>query len=120
MGDCLKHKSPIRGCLYFNNFAQIYDSFVPSSITRQTVIYVCSIKKTRKKEIHFDLVNVMRQSNGSDCGLFVVAFATELAHGYDPALCHWDTAVMRQHLISCLENRHLSRQQVTQRNSLEL
>ena len=94
---------------YFNNFAQIYDSFVPSSITRQTMINVCSIMKTRKKEIHFDLVNVMRQPNGSDCGLFAVAFATELAHGYDPALCHWDTAVMRQHLISCLENRHLSR-----------
>ena len=94
---------------YFNNFAQIYDSFVPSSITRQTMINVCSIMKTRKKEIHFDLVNVMRQPNGSNCGLFAVAFATELAHGYDPALCLWDTAVMRQHLISCLENRHLSR-----------
>ena len=73
------------------------------------MLEVCSLMKTKKREIHFDLVNVMRQPNGSDCGLFAIAFATELIHGFDPALCHFDTAVMRQHLMKCLENGHLSR-----------
>lgn len=35
-----------------------------------------------------------------DCGLYG---ATELAHYCDPALCHWDSSKMRQHLPLCLE-----------------
>ena len=39
--------------------------------------------KPQSGTIKFDLVNVQSQPNGSDCGLFAIAFATELIHGND-------------------------------------
>ena len=35
---------------------------------------------------------------GSDCGLFAVAFATIICHGFDPSLCVYDQEKMREHL----------------------
>ena len=47
---------------------------------------------------------VQRQMSSSDCGLYALAFATDLRHGIDPASPRiYDQAVMRQHYIECLE-----------------
>ena len=51
------------------------------------------------------MVNIQRQPNASDCGVFAVAVATEIVHGKDPLLSFWDVSRMRPHLIECLENR---------------
>ena len=61
-------------------------------------------------------------------GKLAIASATELAHGYDPAtfpfcnLLHsWDTSrVMRDHLLSCLENDHITRFPTTRRQRVYL
>ena len=45
------------------------------------------------------MANCMSQPNGSDCGVYAIAAATELAYGYDPVFCHWDTISMRAHLL---------------------
>ena len=86
----------------------IYDSGTPARISLAVKHAVCSIMRPRADTLHFDLVNVHPQPNGWDCGLFAIAFATELVHGYDPSLCHFDTGAMRQHLLCCLEKGYLS------------
>ena len=53
---------------------------------------------------HFDIMNVQHQTNLSDCGLFAIAFTTELAHGQSPLLCDFNTSLMRSHLLTCLED----------------
>ena len=59
-------------------------------------------------EVEFRLVNIQHQSNGSDCGLFAIACATELAHDRDPPLlCVWETERMRPHLRDCFESRKI-------------
>lgn len=43
-----------------------------------------------------------RQVGASDCGLFYLAFATDLCHGLDHI--KYDQGAMRQHYVNCLEN----------------
>ena len=49
------------------------------------------------------------QRGSKDCGLFAIAFATELAFGHDPSNFIFDQSKMRQHLIKCFESRSISR-----------
>lgn len=58
---------------------------------------------SKRKFNHYFFRLTFNPTNGWDCGLFAIAFATELVHGSDPSLCHFDTGTMRQHLLCCLE-----------------
>ena len=84
----------------------IYDSnWSPASKSSlKTMQQICSFFKSRSPSIHFDYVNVDRQNNGADCGVFALAFATELAYKKDPSVCIWDVDDMRKHIIKSVEN----------------
>ena len=58
--------------------------------------------------VGLNFVPVQQQSNGSDCGVFAIAFATCLALETDPRQVTFDVNGMRQHLASCLRNRAIS------------
>ena len=47
---------------------------------------------------------VQQQLNGSDCGIFAIAFATCLVHGIDPQEITFNIPQMRPHLLSCLKS----------------
>ena len=81
----------------------IYDSLYPT-ISKQTCQHICHFWKSKGKEATFKLANVQRQPNGSDCGVFALAFATELAHGCNPVFCRYSVPKMREHLLTCLES----------------
>ena len=55
--------------IYMTDAVSIYDSGSPSRITRQTRQWICSIMKPATSQLRFDLVNIMLQPNGSDCGI---------------------------------------------------
>ena len=48
-------------------------------------------------------LNVQKQSNASDCGLFAIAFATALFHGQVPEEMFFDVTALRQHLHDCID-----------------
>ena len=48
-------------------------------------------------------IPVQQQTNGSDCGVFAIAFATCLAYGQNLCNVNFDVARMRPHLIRCLK-----------------
>ena len=54
-----------------------------------------------------EMAPVQQQVGGKDCGLFAVAFATELANGGDPVKVQYDQCAMREHYYSCLEGGEL-------------
>ena len=54
------------------------------------------------------MMDVGRQSNGSDCGVLALAFAYDIC-GNDPCKIKYDHRSMRQYLAECLEKCHLSR-----------
>lgn len=50
------------------------------------------------------VVPVQQQFNGSDCGVFSIAYATSLVFMDDPKIFQYDIAKMRGHLIKCLKS----------------
>ena len=55
------------------------------------------------EEIQVEMPRTQRQTNGSDCGLFAIAFATSILHGEDPCQEAYDVFKMRTHLGQCLK-----------------
>lgn len=51
---------------------------------------------------------VQRQKNGSDCGVFAIAFATCLVFGQIPLTVNFDIPRMRPHLLRCLVTGRLT------------
>ena len=60
------------------------------------------------KRIDLVYVPVQQQTNGSDCGVFAIAFATCLAFGENPAHMTFDAPKIRPHLATCLKNKNIS------------
>ena len=81
----------------------IYDS-LKVSISLDTKKQICSLLQPQGMQLTLDLMNVQHQTNLSDCGLFAIAFATELASQQSPLLCEFDTSKMRSHLLTCLND----------------
>ena len=52
--------------------------------------------------------SVQQQSNGSDCGIFAIAFAACLVFGEDPSHVNLHVSKMRPHLAKCLKNCKIS------------
>ena len=51
---------------------------------------------------------VQQQKGGTDCGLFAIAFATELCFGGDPCAVQFNQADLRNHLKMCFEEMKIS------------
>jgi len=92
-----------------SNNIYIYDSLNSGSINNNLVNTTCCFFKCKYDSLHFDVVNVSKQSNHYDCGVLAIAYATELAHGEDPAKYDWSNALIRKHLINCLEKKKMER-----------
>ena len=85
----------------------VYDSAY-SWLNLDSKKQICSLVRPSSKLLQIRMVNIQRQGNSSDCGLFALASATSLVNGRDPFLSYWDTTQMRSHLVSCFENNLMS------------
>ena len=45
---------------------------------------------------------LVSQNGNVDCGIFAIAYATDIAAGNNPATIVYDHSEMRQHLLDCL------------------
>jgi Ulp1 family protease len=66
------------GCSY--SHVKVYDSLY-KSMPVSTKEQICNLIGSTESSITLDYVNVQAQRNGSDCGLFSVAFITALCAG---------------------------------------
>ena len=55
--------------------------------------------------IHFP--HAQGQKNGSDCGVFAIAFAMAICNGQNPEDLKFDIPKMRRHLSECLEDEQM-------------
>ena len=80
----------------------VYDSIPSYSIGSQSLrLQLAAILRTKEPQFHIRFVDVQRQSGGSDCGLFAIAFATALCGGLDPHIQNFEQSKMREHLKEC-------------------
>ena len=76
-------------------------------------LVVTSLVQANSNKLKVNFPKVAMQVNGNDCGLYAIANATALAFGRDPSTQVYIPRLMREHLIKCLENRHLESFSVT-------
>lgn len=86
----------------------LYDSLY-GGVTQHTKEQVASLLHcTSSDTIQIQVQPVQTQTNGIDCGVFALAFATSLCYGKDPCEVSFSRRVMRQHVWSCIETKSLS------------
>ena len=88
---------------------RVMDSRWCGRLTRDMEIQISQIYGDGKpsSSLTYELCPVQQQSGGKDCGLFAIAFATEVAYGGDPVIVSYQQAEMRSHLLSCFEKGEL-------------
>ncbi|XP_062501518.1 uncharacterized protein LOC134178647 [Corticium candelabrum] len=80
----------------------IYDSLARYKLSGQLKQQIASIYRTDQTEMKVSVEAVQQQKGPSDCGLFAVALAFDIAAGVDPQNINYIQAEMREHLLSCL------------------
>ena len=85
----------------------VYDSMY-SSASSGTVKLIASLVFSPAKQLVVRMMDVGRQSNGSDCGVLALAFAYDICSGNDPCKIKYNHRSMRQHLAECLEKNFAS------------
>jgi hypothetical protein len=82
------------------NHVLVYDS-MPSTPWKNDHILSCmsSLLYTQEKKMTYIVKSCQRQSNGYDCGVFAIAFATSLANGEDPASRLYNPKKLRAQLF---------------------
>ena len=55
------------------------------------------------------MAKVNKQLGFDNCGVFAAAYFTSVAFGYDPTSVVYNQECLRQHLLSCLENKKMTR-----------
>ena len=89
------------------NCVNIYDSLY-NYITLQTKKQICSFIRSDQNILQFRMADVESQKDGISCGLYAIAFATELCDGGDPVSTFWDVSQFRSHLLQCLTTRKMT------------
>ena len=85
---------------------KLYDSFYSDAISQEIELQTNDLLGGRL--LSLVPASVQQQSNGSDCGIFAIAFAACLVFGIDPSHVNFDVPNMRPHLAACLSNKKIS------------
>ena len=95
--SCSNHWITVKtiGCQYGE--VKVYDSLYGKVDTATK----SKLEKTFASKIHYIVPKVQEQQRVKDCGLFAVAFATDIAHGR--TVFKYDLSKMRDHLCECFE-----------------
>lgn len=90
------------------NKIKLYDSLYCKSIASDTAASIARLLHPSSNKVDVKVMDVQRQANGSDCGLFSIAFVTALCYGMDPTKIFFDQSALRHHLTTCLEKNAMT------------
>ena len=82
---------------------KVHDSLFPR-VSPIAIRHSCRLLMHTGGSILFSNEKVQKQINSSDCGLFALAFATDLCHNIDPVTQSYDQEKMRAHYVNCLDS----------------
>lgn len=85
----------------------VYDSLYACQLNWHAQKVIANLMKIPYHTIEVNHIDVQRQGNGSDCGVFALAFATALCFDQNPTCLRFDQMQMRHHLISCIDRGHM-------------
>jgi hypothetical protein len=70
-------------------------------------LIISQFVRSESNLLTIQVMNVARQRNVHDCGLYAIAFAEQLLSGVDPSPSVYKQDVMRQHLLDCLLKKNM-------------
>ena len=73
----------------FDEEVRIFDSLFVNKLSYEVKKQIASIIQTKHNQIELKLEKTQQQQNTTDCGIFAIAFATDLCHGIDPVRCNY-------------------------------
>ena len=85
----------------------VYDS-MGGNLSKDTVHVIARMVKYEDKELMVKLIPLQHETNGNDCGLFALAFASDFAEGIDPSEPYYDKKALRNHLLQCFRNNKIN------------
>ena len=95
-------------CVVSSYEVKIYDSLFHST-TYATKKQIASIMCTREHQVTLQIGMTQFQENSFDCGVYAIAFATELCHGNDPSQVRYDVPYrLRVHLLDSLKAQKIT------------
>jgi hypothetical protein len=85
------------------NYCILYDS--TKHLSRRGVAKLTMLlqRAINVKEIYMEWIEVQQKSNGSFCGLYVIAYAIDIANDIDPKSVRYNEKNMKFHLLYCLD-----------------
>lgn len=89
--------------------ADYYDSLFRGIVTFQTKNQMAQFLHCSGPELKMNAVPVQQQTNGTNCGPFAIAYATNLAfQDQDPVSVNYDEGALRSHLLKCFDKNKMS------------
>ena len=85
---------------------KVYDSLY-QNVSAVAIDHSCRMLLYTGSTVTFCNERVQKQTNSNDCGLFALAFATDLCHGLDPTVQSYDQDNMCKHHINCLDSHNM-------------
>ena len=70
---------------------------------KKTIESFAKMIKSTSSQFKVNVMSVQQQLNAIDCGLLVIAFATDLLYGNSSSNVSFEYEKMRQHLFICLQ-----------------
>ena len=86
----------------------LYDSSQKESLNKNLVKQIARLRKSEDAELRIISKVVQQEGNGYDCGIFAIAFATDIAYSHKPEQSTYNQSVMRKHLLEQLENKAMT------------
>ena len=86
----------------------LYDSLQKETLNKNLVKQIARLRKSEDAELRAISKAVQQQGNGYDCGIFAIAFATDIAYNHKPEQRTYNQSVMRKHLLAQLENETMT------------
>ena len=87
-----------------SGFVSVYDSLY-KNLSKETVRLIASMVHVPNSDLMMD---IEKQSNGSDCVVLAIAYAFYIFSGLNPCSVRFDHSKIRPYLITCLENCQVS------------
>ena len=88
------------------NEIRVFDSLnytKDKKYSKKTIKLFAKMINSTSSQFKVNVMPVQQQPNAIDCGLFAIAFATDLLYGNSPSNVSYEHEKMRQHLFICLQ-----------------
>nr|XP_047124266.1 uncharacterized protein LOC105849580 [Hydra vulgaris] len=91
-----------------SNNIKVFDSLSSNPLHHTSIKQICHVVNCNESILRILIEPTQQQQNGSDCGLFAIAYATDILFGINPVDSNYDHTKMRAHLVDCFRQNLMS------------